>query len=384
MYRKNIGDIVLSFAAFLQIAVLMLKELLVAAQIIEHESFRLTGILLAAVPMILAMYYIFRRSLLLSIGTYALFLFIILSTFIFFPDNEQYFISEVFSESGAFYLLAINIPCFLSIASIRDFDILKRIMLLLSYLIFALGVFYCYFLWIGTISYMRYSMTFSYYLLLPALVFVSQRKLIFMFLFILVCTMMLLLGSRGALVTGFVYAFLLLFVDTKSRRLIMTTAVPLVILFGSFLTLLIAFSSRTGISSRTMEMFQQGNLTDLSGRSWIYDTTWNGIMDSPIWGHGVFGDRVALDGFYAHNIILEIFHNFGFIFGAGIILVISIATIRIFLNSNIENRKLLLLFFCYGILPLMGSSSYLQDPRFGIFIGSLFGLSKIRSEYINK
>ncbi|MHA2100263.1 MAG: O-antigen ligase family protein [Candidatus Kariarchaeaceae archaeon] len=376
MFRKNIGDIILSFAVFFQIAVLMLKELLVAGQIVEHESFRMISILLAALPLVPAIYYIIKRRLVLSIGIYLLVIFIVLSTLVFFTDNEQYLFSEPFNESGAFYLLFINIPSFLCLASIRDIFNLKRIMLLISYVIFALGILYLYFLWIGRISYMEYSITFSYYLLLPALVFLSQRKMLFMFLFIIICIMMLMLGSRGALVAGFFYAILLLFIDRESRGLILSSAFLIVLVFGSLLTLFLTYTSKIGVSSRTVTMFLEGNAAELSGRDWLYSTTWNSILESPFLGHGIFGDRVILDGDYCHNILLEIFHNFGFLFGAGLILLISIATIRVYLNSNSENRKLLLMFFCYSIIPLMASTSYLQDPKFGIFIGSLFVLKK--------
>ena len=380
MSRNTIGDIILSFAAFFQIAVLMFKELLVAAQIVEHELFRLVGITLAALPMVPAIYYIIQRKLVLTISSYLLVLFIVVSTLIFFTENEQYFISNAFNESGLFYLLCINIPSFLCIASIRDIANLKRVMLLISQIIFLLGIFYFYFLWIGDIEFMKYSMTFSYYMLLPALVFVSQRKLLYTILFIIICIMMLLLGSRGALVAALMFVFFLFFIDKKSRRLIVPSVIFMVLVFSSFLSLLFTISSSTGISSRTLGMIQNGNLVESSGRDWIYTTIWHSIMDSPIWGHGIFGDRVVLIGDYSHNIFLEMLHNFGFLLGTALIILMILITIRVYFKSNYENRKLLLLFYCYSILPLLASASYLEDPRFGMFIGSLFILSKSSSD----
>ncbi len=376
MSKHNTGDIILSFAAFFQIAVLMFKELLVAANIIEHESFRMTGILLAALPMVPAFYYIIRRRFVLSVSTYLIVAFIIFSTLILYRGSAEYLIIGSFNETGAFYILFINIPSFLCLASIRDVVNLRRIMLLISFIIFALGLIYSYFLWSGKISFMAYSITFSYYLLLPALVFVNQRKLLFMFLFFIICIMMLLLGSRGPLVAGFIYLILIFIIDSKSRSPIISSVIIMVLFFGSFLTLLLTFTSETGISSRTLEMFLQGNLVDSTGRFWIWATTWNSILDSPILGHGIFGDRVVLNGDYCHNIILEIFHNFGLLFGTGLILFISIVTVRAFRKSDKINRKLLLLFLCYSIIPLMVSTTYLEDPKFGIFIGFLFNLSK--------
>lgn len=376
MSRINLGDIVLSFAAFFQITVLMLKEVLVTAQVVTEDSFRLTGILLAALPMIPAIYFIIRRRFTLSIGTYLLIIILILLTNIFFTDNAQYFLNGNFTETSVFYLMFINIPTFLCLAAIRDIAILKRVMLFMAYVIFILGVIYFYFLWIGRISYLRYSMTFSNYLLLPALIFMSQSKLYYMFLSIATCTMMLLLGSRGALIAVVVYIVVLFFVDRQSRRPILTFATIMVLLFGSFLTVYFTFASKTGVSSRTLTMFEQGTLTESSGRDWIYSTTWNSILDSPIWGHGIFGDRVILFGDYSHNMFLEMLHNFGLLLGAGLILFLLITTVRVLLKLDNDNKKLLLFFCSYCIIPLMVSSSYLEDPKFGMFIGSLLILSR--------
>jgi O-antigen ligase len=374
MSKSRVGDIILSFAAFFQIAVLMFKELLVAANIVDQDFFRMIGILLAALPMVPAIYYVIIRRLALSIGTYLIVIFIIASTLVLFNDNEKYLVSDPFNESGIFYLLFINVPTFLCLAAIRDLAYLKKVLLYISYLVFGLGLTYFYFLWIGKISYQEYSITFSYYLLLPALVFVKQRNLVYMFLFSLICIMMLILGSRGALVAAFFYVVFLFFIDHQSRNLLLPTVLVMVLLFGTFLTIYFTFAARTGVSSRTLEMLFRGTLTDSSGRMELYSATWNSVLDKPFIGHGIFGDRVILDGIYCHNIVLEMFHNFGLLLGAGLILFIVISSVRIWRKSNNENRKLLLLFFCYSIMPLLASTSYLQDPKFGIFIGSLFVL----------
>jgi len=120
MFEKDKGDNILSFAAFFQTAVLMLQELLVVSNIVSHESFRNVSILLSALPMVLAFYYIIKRRSILFIFTYILILLVTLSTLIFFPDNEQYLMK------GAFYLFFVNAPSFLCLASIRDINNLKK------------------------------------------------------------------------------------------------------------------------------------------------------------------------------------------------------------------------------------------------------------------
>jgi hypothetical protein len=370
MHKNNIGDIILSFASFFQIVVLMFQQLLIDSNIVEHESFRKFSIFLSAIPMVFAMIFIIKRRFVLVIITYISIMLLLLLTLIFFPDNEQYL------AAGAFYLLCINIPCFLSLASIRDIDVLKRIMLYLSYVIFGLGIIYVLFILFGRIIFSTYSMSFSYYLLLPAVIFVSKRKILFFFLFIIVCMLMLMLGSRGALIAGFLYAFSLSFIDRRSRRHILLLTIITVILSGSLLSIFLTLFDRVDISSRTLNMLQQGSFTEPSGRLDIYSKTWNSLLDSPFWGNGIYGDRVILDGNYCHNIFLEMFQNFGILFGTGLILFLFYIAVRLFFKSDTENRKILLLFFCFGFIPLLFSGSYLNDSGFGIFIGSLFYLSK--------
>jgi O-antigen ligase len=363
---KNKGDLILSFAAFFPVAVLMLQELLIASSIVDHESFRSYSVLLAAIPTVIALYYIVKREFLLFIITYSLLVYLTILTLILFPDNGKYV------NTGLFYLFCVNIPCFLCLISIRDVIILKKGMLLISYIIFILGLVYIYFLLIGKITFLRYSMTFSYYLLFPALVFFSQKKIQFTLLFILICIFMLLLGSRGPLLASLIYVLVITIMDSKSRKSILLTIVILVISAGSIFSFFVILSDQMGVESRTVSMILEGNITDPTNRMDLYFKTWESIKETPFLGHGLFGDRVTLSGQYCHNIFLEIFSNFGLLLGSVLILLVFIVSIRVYQNSNKDGKQLFMMFFCYGFLPLLFSGSYLVNAGFGLFIGSFF------------
>jgi len=373
MNQNDKGDMVLSFAAFFQILVLMLQQVTNDLNIVSHDASRTVSIVLSALPMVFSFFYIIKRKTILFLITYGSILSLILLTLIFFPNNEQYLTSE------AFYLLCINVPCFLCIASIKNIYILKKMLFFLSYPIFAMGIAYNCFLFIGMIPFSGYSMSFSYYLLLPALVFIHQRKALYTIAFIIACVMMLMLGSRGALVAAIIYAISLWLIDKKNKSLILLAAVALVIFFNSFLALLLTLSQNLGVTSRTLYLLLEGELANSTGRSAIYSVAWNSIMDSPFWGYGIYGDRIILNGTYCHNIFLEMLHNFGLFLGGGLILLLSFIIIHSFLNSDNENKKLLLMFFCYGFIPLLVSKSYLADAGFGLFLGSLILLKQYSS-----
>lgn len=380
MHKSNYGDIILSFAAFFQIAVLMFQELLTSSNIVTHESSRVACIIVSAIPMIIAVNYIIARRLKLFLITYMISILIILLTLLIYPENSKYIIP------GTFNILFVNIPSLLCLASIRSNDILKRILLYLSFLILTLGMIYLSLLWIGKIKFLNYSMTFSYYLLLPSLVFVSQKKIIFTFLFLSVCFIMLMLGSRGALVTSLIYAFLLLFIDREtSKNIIFTSLIlVLVIISGSFLSFFLKLSDNMAVSSRTMDLLLSGDITEDTGRLGIFSIIWNSILTKPFVGYGIFGDRVILDGIYCHNFLLEILCNFGILFGATFILLLLFVIIKSFTSSDSANKKLLLMLLCYTFVPLMVSLSYLEFPQFGIFVGFLLSLSRNNSDNLFK
>jgi hypothetical protein len=195
-------------------------------------------------------------------------------------------------------------------------------------------------------------------------------------LFLMVCVMIFLIGSRGPLFAALLYSFILFFIDRKSRLnilLISSLVVFIVVVLNSFISDLLTFSD---VSSRTLNLILEGDISNDSNRFGIYSLIWNGILESPVWGHGIYGDRIILGGDYSHNFFLEFIYNFGIYFGFLLIFIFSYIFGNLFSKSNTESRKLLMLFFCYCFIPLLFSRSYLNDPNFGILIGAVFSLPK--------
>jgi O-antigen ligase len=135
------------------------------------------------------------------------------------------------------------------------------------------------------------------------------------------------------------------------------------------------FSDKIEITSRTLNMIMEGNIADFSTRINLYKTTWSSILEQPFVGHGLYSDRIILDGSYSHNIFLELFHNFGLIIGSALIAILLLKVMRVYYLSDRNQKKLLILFLFYGFVPLLVSQSYLNYAPFGLFIGSLIHLS---------
>jgi hypothetical protein len=364
------GDILLSFAPFFQIVVLMLQQILVDSNIVVHESFRIISIIVSGIPIILSMFYILMRKLTLFLISYLVVTFLVLVSSIFYPENNLYINSEVF------YLLCINVPCFLCVLAIKNLNILKKVLFIISYIIFFLGIAYYALVWLGKINFYGYSMSYSYYLLLPALVFVNKKDISHLLAFLITCIMMLMLGSRGAPLIAIIYGFLILIIKSQ-KKIAAVIALGILCLGMSYnvlISLLTKFASLSGITSRTLDMLKEGNITDSSSRLTIYSTIWDKIFTAPLIGHGLYADRVVLNGLYCHNIFLEILYDFGILFGSLIFLLLLFGVYSAYKNSDKEYKTFFLLFMCFGLFPLFLSGSYLNFPQFGIFLGFTFNL----------
>ena len=84
---------------------------------------------------------------------------------------------------------------------------------------------------------------------------------------------------------------------------------------------------------------------------------------------------------YPHNIILEVYSNYGIIIGTFIILIISIRIIYFNKNRSMEEKNVLAFFFSCEVIRLLVSSSYLRSPIFFIFLGILFYKKEKRYNY---
>lgn len=147
--------------------------------------------------------------------------------------------------------------------------------------------------------------------------------------------------------------------------------------------LLYKLLSTLGINSRSILLFLSGEI-HLSGRDRLYGLVIDAIINDPLSGIGVAGDRRIIGGSYAHNFFIEVLGNFGVIIG----LVFSIAFLLLIIRSLATKDKskysMIAIWLCYGFVHLMVSSSYLEDIKFWIFAGILFSYNRSNKLYFLK
>ncbi|MBN2858292.1 MAG: O-antigen ligase family protein [Candidatus Delongbacteria bacterium] len=283
-------------------------------------------------------------------------------------------------------LLKIVIPFFLGCLpsliysfSIEDKKVFENITFIGSSIIYVVGIFMGILLFSGTITMGGYSMPYSYYMLLPTLVFLKYLldsfSVKYCILTLVSLIMIVAFGSRGPILSIAVFVILYQIINLKVISLKHIFRIILIIIFLSvlliylkeILLILNSIVKTFGIRSRTIILLLQEETT-LSGRDNIAIMTMREIAKSPLLGIGIAGDRSIL-GTYPHNIALEIIADFGIIAGFLIISFILFISFNVLFRINQKDSNFLLVWFCVGFVPFFLSHSYLTHIQFWIYMG---------------
>lgn len=369
-----ISFIILTFQYF----VLIYFELLgtVEATRIQLLSKVLVGaVFLYALPAVL------KRSTWKLIITYFVAIFIFIINYLIFPENHEYLKGITLS----FFFMCL--PSFIYSMSIRDWKTLKQIMRKASFIVFILGTILGVLIFSGTVSAGEYSMSLSYYMLLPAIIYLDilfDKLSLKPLLFVLVSVFVILaLGSRGAVLCVVVYIILKLLKSNHKqtyKRLyfylsFFTLFIFTLIFRESILIYLDRILESLGIKSRSIRLFLKGDL-NLSGRDDIYQNVLQETTNNPLLGIGIGGDRRVNGGGYVHNIFLEIIANFGIILGGALAIILLFMILKGLLLKDNEKYNIIIIWLNIAFVNLMLSSSYLIDMKFWILLGLLIQLFK--------
>lgn len=253
-----------------------------------------------------------------------------------------------------------------------------------------LGLIYCIFQWLEYNNDGQYSMPFSYSIMIPALLsltqFFSKKKWRYFIFFIFFAVVNLRIGSRGSFICiGILFLFIFIFFG-NIKKIIFTLSLLLpvgILIFVNYQKIFVWLKD-VFPDSRTIELFASRNFLYLAGREKHYTFVINNIMQSPLQIRGFFSDRVYLAdyfnisdvteimGSYVHNFFLEVLFQFG-IWGIPILLMLiyvvfkSIHIVKESENISLKNLYIVFASFCMG--QLLFSSSYLTALSFGTYIG---------------
>lgn len=362
IFSQDNTDFLICCAVFIQSPLIILQHVLIDVLKMSPDSTTLYRVILTAVPMLIAIFLSIHRKPRLFIFSYIIVCFLLLSTIVFFPQNEPYVRYE-----GMRFLLPVVLPSALCLASVKSLEASEKALIVMSWAAAVLVFFYviCYIR--GLIIFESYNMSFSYGCLLPMIALYYRKSALSVITSIVLFLSVIAIGSRGAAIVFMCYIIAdSLLSKSKGAVFILFAAVIFLVALPFFSSWL----SGLGISSRTIGLYSEGDLISYdAGRGEIYKSFSFDSIEHPLIGIGLFGDRYYTGGGYCHNVLLEICLDFGFVIGPIGIIILFIKLIELFFRSTQVYRRILLKYICFGLLPLMVSGSYLQSPYLSILIG---------------
>ena len=373
--KEQIGDFVICIAVFIQPVLVLLQHVLIDVFRMDSDATTNYRVVLTAIPMLSAIALGFYRRTLRFVVVYFIAAIVLLLTVLFFPKNEKYIRYE-----GLRFLLPLIIPTVVCFTVVNSKKMVRKALDIMAWVSSLLVVFYAWSFFTGRFSIDSYNMSFSYGCLLPMIVLYSQRRLIPTILSIFLFFVVVAIGSRGGAIIFVAYVIIDAVLNwRKGRWYVLISGGILVLLIPSFLAIL----GRFDIGSRTLRLLNSGDITYDAGREEIYSTCTRALADNPLFGVGLFGDRVLLDGAYCHNFFLEIGLDFGLILGGMVLLFLIWCFIRSFRRSKGEDKDLLLIITFGCFLPFMVSGSYLISNNVALWMGLLLLLNRRKSAISN-
>lgn len=198
---------------------------------------------------------------------------------------------------------------------------------------------------------------------------------------------MVSLGTRGPIVCIFAFVFLMVMFNTQAKRkfvLLCAIAIIGVLIFAYLeyiVHFLIGIFHDLHLSTRILDKYLTGEMSDDSGRSDLQNALWNLLNNGshPI-GYGLFSSWSYIDT-YAHNFILDIFFSFGYYLGSLLLVGFSYIFIKAVSLTRSTNRAFLFVLFCSSFVKLCLSASFVFEPYLFFLIGYCVSIIRKKVKY---
>ncbi|MBQ9861185.1 MAG: O-antigen ligase family protein [Clostridia bacterium] len=189
-------------------------------------------------------------------------------------------------------------------------------------------------------------------------------------------------GTRGPILCVVVFIAIISLLNLKKMQtswkkllsVVVIAAVLVLVFSGDTMTNVAQFLStqfgKRGFSTRIFDAYIEGEMIDDSGRTRLIALSLTAIGENPFFGYGLLGDRVLL-GTYPHHVFLELWIQFGVLFGTIAIVAVMILPIKALYKQRQDHEALvfLLMLICTTFVKLLLSSSYLVEWPFFFMIG---------------
>lgn len=201
---------------------------------------------------------------------------------------------------------------------------------------------------------------------------------------------LMLLGTRGAALMMLLCVGWTLVLGQNSKKVFariivlcgVVAAFIMSPLYEAFILWMYKMAQNLGLSVRIFDKLLSVGQMDSSGRDVLAETLMASVKAHTFWGTGLCSDRM-LAGTYAHNIVLELWVEFGVIIGTVVFVALIVTFLRGYLCSTSSAEKgLIIVLICSSFLKLFLSGSFMDDRWFFALIGLCAGAIR-KSKYKN-
>ncbi len=319
-----------------------------------------------------------------------------LYTLAFWPQNERFMFGGFWDAvyNPLYRIVFLGLPLLFLPLFIEDFSYLYRTFCKLAWINLSVALL-AYFWQIINLERDFEYMTFSYNMLFSAalcFLYSRERKNLFLLIFpsiAMLCIMVI--GSRGAMICAVLFLVFNFFVGTNRQvsrgKIFIWSAIGVatflfIVYFDAILSYAVEYLKELGFESRTIEKLIDGSLFEDQGRENIATAVTDSIWESPLFGHGLFGDRyVAYStygrGMYAHNIILEWLCQYGLLIGGILCIVYLYYAVKcVFVKTGYRLKALYICIFSATFFKMFVTGTYLGDSNFYLLIGLIITVIK--------
>lgn len=379
---KNDADKIISFTIVFQITLLASKNIFATTL---YSIFLINNYLNIAVYVIMGIIFLnclinMHRSFKMDQMVLIVLIFVFwLITFLVVPDMFYY----KYITNTAKYFVVYCLPIFMLLPLLKSTDYLLEYFYRASYIIAISAIICAAAIIAGAQLVGDYSMSYGKAAMVSSIIlfskFYRQKKSIDLALAVIVLMCILIFGSRYPVLCIFVYATLGFIKsklwDKKGIIFIALILIAVPVFFINYELILMAMLNmldKIGISSRTLSLLINDSITGSYARDMIHLQLIEKLNGSPYLGYGAFGGIIALKGELPHNLFLDIYANFGYIFGSFVLFFLIWKTLYYAIKKrNNSFGELVLIYACMVWPPATVAGGFWGSDKLWILI-SLF------------
>lgn len=366
-FSKQNADRYIVFAVTVQCLLALIQIIMLESFGMKSETATTYRVILTAIPLSVAIVISLKRRPVLFVTVYIIAAVILMANLVIFPKNAPYLTSDALR-----FLLPVTIPSALCLMTISDIKTFEAVLYAISWVTFALVLYYVYCLFTGRIVFEGYNMGFSYTTLLPMVSLYCRKKFYSVVAALIMLATSVAIGSRGAALVFLIYVAYDLYSTNKKAFLFYLIVLALVVANAVIINNILLDN---GISSRILNHLVEGELLDDTGRELEQKQVIDAFLRQPIMGLGLWGDRSVI-GIYSHNLIIEIMACWGIVLGAIILLYLCAKCLKIYRRTDRAGKNVVIKYFIVLVMPLMVSGSYLTSYMLPMYIAILYLLNK--------